>query len=281
MELWYLPAVRDPVKDTGPMLSGPWRGVIHSTEGASYAGARGAYGATGNFPHFTASFETSKFEIWQHLPLTSYATALVHPTNGPETNRLACIQIEVVGFAEQSPGWPIGLLDGLRTWMEWIEAQTGVQALSPQFLPYPMSAGQTLARMSATEWMAFHGWCGHEHVPGNTHGDPGALNMAYLLTRSPAVPALTFDYQEVTVKTSLLAIPLDANGDGWFEWNPGLGRDPIIVGVTQQGPFPPVDGYWPQTARVNISAQPRGGNLCVCVRGGTPGTTVDVWAAVA
>ena len=41
--------------------------------------------------------------------------------------------------------------------------------------PYPESYGKGGQRFSFDRWRAFKGWCGHQHVPENTHGDPGAL----------------------------------------------------------------------------------------------------------
>ena len=35
--------------------------------------------------------------------------------------------------------------------------------------------------MSNSEWMAFSGWCGHQHVPENDHWDPGRINISRLL----------------------------------------------------------------------------------------------------
>jgi hypothetical protein len=100
---------------------------------------------------------------------------------------------------------------------------------------------------------------------------------------APAPPsAPVHDYSEAATKTTMIHIgPLDANGNGWADWQPGLGRDPIIVAVTQRGPSPPDDGYWADEAKVNLSAQPRGGAARVVVRGGTPGDTVTAWVTVA
>jgi hypothetical protein len=103
-------------------------------------------------------------------------------------------------------------------------------------------------------------------------------------TVQPAVmvPAPVHDYEEATTKTMLVHIgPLDGNGRGWADWQPGLGRDPIPISALQHGPSPPDDGYWETQEKVNISAQPRGGSLRITVRNGKPGDTVTVWATVA
>jgi hypothetical protein len=36
--------------------------------------------------------------------------------------------------------------------------------------------------MSAAKWTSFTGHCGHQHVPENLHGDPGAFPMVAILT---------------------------------------------------------------------------------------------------
>lgn len=95
------------------------------------------------------------------------------------------------------------------------------------------------------------------------------------------VPIPVHDFEETAVKQTMMHIgPLDGNGNGYGDWQPGLGRDPNIVAVTLLGPSPPDDGYWPQQAKVNLSAQPRGGMARVVVRGGTPGDTVTAFVTV-
>lgn len=90
------------------------------------------------------------------------------------------------------------------------------------------------------------------------------------------------NYEEAATKTTMIHIgKLDGNGQGWADWQPGLGRDPIIVGLVQLGPSPGDDGYWNHQAKVNLSAQPRGGAVRVVVRNGTPGDTVTAWVTVA
>lgn len=97
------------------------------------------------------------------------------------------------------------------------------------------------------------------------------------------VPIPVHDYEEAAVKTTMMHIgPLDSSGNGYGDWQPGLGRDPIPVAVTLLGPSPPDDnGYWPGQAKVTLAAQPRGGVLRVVVRNGTPGDTVSAFVTVA
>jgi hypothetical protein len=200
METWYPHATRKTVfHGAGSYVGGPWRGVLHTTEGGTAGGAMGAYQKTNNGPHFTVSYETGSFQCWQHLPIDQAATALVHVSGTVDTNRLSAVQIEIVGFARAAPTFPEGLLDGLRALMTWIEVQTGIHPTSPSFVPYPASGGLVNGiRMSADQWRTFNGWCGHEHVPGNDHGDPGGINITYLLTRDLGGPDVA-DIVEVLV----------------------------------------------------------------------------------
>ncbi len=113
---------------------------------------------------------------------------------------------------------------------------------------------------------------------------PAIIATAPPAAAQPAVmvPAPVHDYEERATKTTMLHCgPLDSNGRGHADWQPGLGRDPIIVGLVQLGPSPPDDGYWEQQSKVNLSAQPRGGAVRVVVRGGTPGDTVTAFVTVA
>lgn len=287
MDLWDPAAARDPMADAGTFIAGPYRVVIHTTEGATYGGARTAYKANKAAPHFTVSYEKNRLEVWQHVPLDRAATALRHPAGTVHTNRLSCIQIEVVAFASK-PQWPDGLVAGVADLLAWIMEQTGVKPVAPAFKPYPQSYGLVNGiRFSPADWLVFNGVCGHQHVPGNDHGDPGAIDILALLPAPKAqaatlTPAPVHDYQEDTTKTTMLHIgPLDSNGRGHADWQPGLGRDPVPVALTLLGPSPPDDGYWENQSQVQLSAQPRGGALRVVVRNGKPGDTVTLYATVA
>lgn len=295
MLLWDPAAKREEFPDSGAFIAGPYRIVLHSTEGASYAGARGAYRANSVSPHFTVSYEVGYLQVWQHVALNRSSTALEHRAGTVHTNRQSAIQIEVVAFAAK-PVWPAGLITGVADLIGWICGQTGVKPVAAVFKPYPASYGeQNGVRFSDADWLAFNGICGHQHVPHQAHGDPGAINVAALLpvpplaqpaTVAPAhtetVPIPVHDFEEAVVKQTMVHIgPLDKDGNGWADWQPGLGRDPNIVAVVQLGPSPPDDnGYWPGQAKVNLSAQPRGGAARIVVRNGTPGDTVTAFVTV-
>lgn len=95
------------------------------------------------------------------------------------------------------------------------------------------------------------------------------------------VPIPVHDFEEQSVKQTMMHIgKLDDQGRGWSDWNPGLGRDPNIIGLVLHGPSPPDDGYWEIQSKVQLSAQPRGGVVRVTVRGGQPGDTITCWVSV-
>lgn len=178
---YYPGAIKDELGDAGNYLGGPYRGVLHTTEGASYAGARGSYVQHRSNPHFTVNGSM----VWQHCAINRAARSMQNKEGGVETNRQSCIQIEVVGFAA-NPVWTPDTIESTRRVMEWCEKQTGIRPTAPRFLAYPASYGyKAPQRMGNQAWLRWDGWCGHEHVPENDHGDPGACPITALLVRGP------------------------------------------------------------------------------------------------
>jgi hypothetical protein len=185
-ELWYPTAIRDPMRDSGGFLSDyQWRGVLHTTEGSTYAGARAAYLA-GKAPHFTVSFERGAFQVWQHIPLNKSARALAHPRDTVETNRARCIQIEIVASAARAGALQCEYLDGIGRLMRWIESNTGISRSALDFKGddegIVLARDTSPIRLNPTAWKNFNGWCGHQHVPYNSHWDPGDIDIDYLMS---------------------------------------------------------------------------------------------------
>lgn len=171
-----------PATSAGGSFNGsPWRCVLHTTEGGTVDGALAAFRNTGSWPHFTVDPATGR--RCQHYPLDVSARALVHPVQG-ETNRANAIQIEIVGYATDAPTWSADHLRWLATEvLAPIRAVCPFALSAPAFVRYPDSYGTGAAqRFSWTDWAAFSGLCGHEHVPGNDHGDPGGLDINSILT---------------------------------------------------------------------------------------------------
>lgn len=190
---WWSEAIRDPGNDSGTYTDlGEPKGLLHTTEGKTYAGARQAYVLNNSWPHATATFEGGKFKCYQHVPLSKPARALRNVSGGVQTNRDNVIQLEIVGTADRhnASTWgplyvvnfPKAYLDGIARWMRFVEANHGVPRRSTVlWKAYPESYGVNGVRLSGAQWDTYSGWLGHQHAPENTHGDPGLIDIVYLL----------------------------------------------------------------------------------------------------
>ncbi len=185
----------EPVPATNPGGSfngSPWKICLHTTEGSSVEGAIGAYHVNTGWPHFTV--DPARGRRCQHYELTQSSRALAHPAGTPETNRAGVINIEIVGFAAQSPTWP-------KAWLEWlgtavlspIRAVCPFDLRAPDFVAYPQSYGLGASqRFSRAQFATYGGIIGHEHAPDNDHGDPGAIDVTAIIAAightDPPVP---------------------------------------------------------------------------------------------
>ena len=179
-------------------------GVLHTTEsrrGSYRSGGPRNYGNFGHtsFPHFTVDVQDGKFKSWQHISLRRAAKALKNTSGGVETNREGVIQIEVVGRAAEPFTSNRVLVEGLKKLMRWIEANTDIPtSCGVKFHPYPPDQGARLGSepwrysRTGTGWGRYKGWLGHQHVPENSHGDPGAIDIDLLL-ELPAAPVPDID----------------------------------------------------------------------------------------
>jgi hypothetical protein len=201
--------------------SGPWKGLVHSTEGMTLPG----YESGKKAPHFTLlpNLTAQTVRWFQHFDTARPSRALASdPTRLPDTNREKVVQIELVGTCDPAHrvSWTLGtrtyragadyvfwpdaprwLLDELAVWMRWVEATHGVARVSTPrpWLPYPSSYGATRARMTGPEWDAFSGWCGHQHAPENAHGDPGDIDITYLLAPTTSEEDIMATLEELRV----------------------------------------------------------------------------------
>lgn len=178
----------------------PSRIVIHTTETNRLPG----YSNGASAPHFTIGVgdpgsltaePPGKVRVWQHISLDRTAMALRHPSGTPETNHMGrfCVQIEVVTYIGDQPQhgivgnkgkFPAPLTKALAGLVREIVATIKQNGSSVDVSKFPAkwsssgSAGASAPqRMSASEWASFNGICGHEHVPDNTHWDPGAFDI--------------------------------------------------------------------------------------------------------
>lgn len=156
------------VAGIGP-LQHPVGGALHTTEGYGvpvYAGSN---------PHFT--LDVSSGPLYQHQDVRQGARALQNLAGGVETNRKV-IQIECIAFAARAGAWTEEAYDNLADLMRWIEEHCGVERkFALPLAPYPGHP----QKFTSSGWNSYGGWCGHQNVPENDHGDPGALSIPKLL----------------------------------------------------------------------------------------------------
>lgn len=211
-----------PGQDSGAFVTAPCRLVLHTTEGASAAGAIAAFRSTGSWPHFTVD-PVAKVR-YQHIPLDLGARALVNAPGGVETNREDAIQIEIIGFAAKAADWSDDALQWLATEvLAPILAATGITTTHPVFVGADRSPASVKAaqRMTYAAWDAFNGICGHQHVPENDHWDPGAFPIDRCLAFLPGHTTTPTSGAPMVIllsdKRTVVALP---NGD-LLHVNPG------------------------------------------------------------
>lgn len=182
-------------------------GVVHTTEGmslVSYSNGASAPNVTG-----VPDFKAKKIRWHQHFDVDRSARALMNKSGGVETNSANVFQIELVGTCDDKHKtswsgkkagvdyihWPTAPDWALRevAWLvRWLNTEHKIPlTCTSMWLAYgkdsrrpgitPASYGASPARMSMTTWRSFKGWCGHQHVPENDHGDPGNLDMARII----------------------------------------------------------------------------------------------------
>jgi hypothetical protein len=170
MATWHPDAQRVPYPDAGAFTVGKPKLVWHTTEGSSLP----RY--SGSAPHFT--FDPKANKLWQHVPINRASSSLVHPPN-VETNHAHAIQVELIGFAKDTPGWSTQTYLNIAKLARWIESNAGVaRACHVNFVKYPSSS---YPRLPAQAWLDYAGHCGHQHVPGNEHGDPGGFHIELVI----------------------------------------------------------------------------------------------------
>lgn len=153
----------------------PWRFVLHTTEG-SWDSAMSVFRSRMVAPHLM--YDPATRRKAQFIDLDRSAYALRH--QGPETNRAHCIQVELIGFADRPFTGELADRIGIDLVAPVLAAKP-ITTAHPTF--YGPGCGWTLAsssarqRMSSAAWTSFNGICGHQHVPGNEHWDPGAIDI--------------------------------------------------------------------------------------------------------
>jgi hypothetical protein len=87
------------------------------------------------------------------------------------------------------PDPPEGALRDLAHFVADMTRRHGIPIQGPgdRWTAYPESYGAGGQRFSFARWRSFYGWCGHQHVPENAHGDPGAFPWGEVAKRAKAL----------------------------------------------------------------------------------------------
>lgn len=194
-QLWFPKADRSQTYDTkypGMVADRIDVALLHSTEGSSWPNYNGGASA----PNMTINFDYANKKVLyrQHFQANRSSRALAGSVNGLSTNRFHVFQIEIVGTSgwasSENPRAPYRLrndqivknfadwqLEGIAEVLRWLRDEWEVPMVAPfKFVPW-----QRDNRMTAAQWSAFKGVCGHQHVPANDHTDPGEINIVRLL----------------------------------------------------------------------------------------------------
>lgn len=163
----------------GPFAGGGWKFVLHTTESSveSLDVILRVLRDKRAEPHFVLGYRKGhRFPtLAQMLPLNVAGRTLRNPGRVPEgTNRARAIQVEICGFAAQSPGWSDNWLKAIANMICWTRNRVPIPAKRPRSFANP-------SRYTDRGWVNASGIVGHVHCPGNDHTDPGHVNATRLV----------------------------------------------------------------------------------------------------
>jgi hypothetical protein len=175
--------------------------VLHTTETSGWP----TYSGGSMAPNYTGRPPVGKITgAWRgHFPDERSSRALENRPGGVETNTQNDVQVELMGTCDpkhrKSWNGEGVLLAGVHYvyWAEATDAQLawladfiadqhkrhGLSLTAPaRFNPYPSSYGTNQGdRLTFDEWNKVVGIIGHQHVPENSHGDPGFIDIQHVI----------------------------------------------------------------------------------------------------
>jgi len=163
-------------RDGGEMQGGPPRGVWHTTE------TNPANNYDRDYYHLNLAMVDGAPKWVQLIDLGRASRALRRPGD-VQTNRQGdyCINVSISGYARDAGNWPAAIYDEMAELMVWCEAELGIPAAFPYRFVGGEGYGESGAvRLAVQDWLDLSGWVGHQHVPYNTHWDPGRIPVAEL-----------------------------------------------------------------------------------------------------
>ena len=175
--------------------------VLHTTETGTWPGYAG--GATAPTITVFPDRKRKRLVFRQHFPLNMSSRALRNESGGVETNTLNAVQVELIGTCTRDyqkkygyfywPDAPDWALEQLAEFLNWLSSEWKdfpVKDAAPRgWRPYPSSYGNSNGqRMTFSEWRNAYGIVGHQHVPENSHGDPGDFPIDRLIELATGRP---------------------------------------------------------------------------------------------
>jgi len=181
---YYPGADRSQWRGNGTAMLSVDKLLLHTTESSGWP----------SYPDFAP---TLTFNPWQprgkrwrqHSLINESATTLAN-AGTYRTNRANVCQIEIVAYCDPKrvdSSAHISRISKdayhkLSEFFAWIGREWEVPIRNAvKWLPYPQSYGKdNPIRLSIAEFGTYKGLCGHMHAPGNSHGDPGALQVTLI-----------------------------------------------------------------------------------------------------
>lgn len=170
---------------TGPgtMYDGyAWAIVLHCTESppGSIDGINSLFRSKPcSAPHFCIDPMGTRRRM-QYIPWSMSACALKGGREGWQTNRGRAVQVEICGYARESPTWDDDCLYQIADWI--VDCIADGVPINPHDVSDMSQLRGTLAtehapqRMSPQQWKTFGGITAHVEIPFNDHWDCGSVN---------------------------------------------------------------------------------------------------------
>jgi hypothetical protein len=171
-------------------------GILHTTEGG-WQGSLSAFTANNSWPH--EMYDPALNRRQQFIPFDQPAKALRNMTGGVETNRRETdglpgpdvIQVEIVAFAGQIENYSDEWKLNLALYVIDLSRRSGIPLEFPaEFHGSDAYGLKAPTRFTPQQWLTVRGFVGHQHVPENTHWDPGNIDwlppLVRFLTNPPA-----------------------------------------------------------------------------------------------
>jgi murein DD-endopeptidase MepM/ murein hydrolase activator NlpD len=177
----YPGAVSQP-ESAGVEMSGIDIVLWHTTESAGWP----------SYPSFAPQLTVDplKKQVRQHMPVNRAGSTLEN-AGSYRTNRANVLQVEIVGYVDPKKSgspyyagkWGDEEYKYLAEIAAWAYAEWGVPlSYNCTFVTYPASYGYNAKqRFSVAKFDTYKGHCGHQHAPGNSHGDPSNFDIERLL----------------------------------------------------------------------------------------------------